>query len=296
MFSFTKNKVWFLLLPIIIIAIGVVFYFVNGGFNMDIDFVGGVKMTVATEGKADMTNEAVKDAVKAATGIDATVQSVSTNQMMIKTVPITDEQKDAVFAAVKEKFSLTEEQPLSTSTASPNFGIEMQQKALLFALIAALLMLVYISIRFEWRSGVMAVVTLLMNVLVMVSVYVTFKVPINTTFVAAILTIIGYSINDTIVIFDRIRENVRMSKKESYNTIVDRSIAQSITRSINTSITTLITIVLLYILGVPSVKDFAFPLIIGVIIGTYTSIFVASPLWAAWKETERLSQKQKKSR
>ena len=136
----------------------------------------------------------------------------------------------------------------------------------------------------------MAVVALVINVLVMMAVYAITNIPLNTTFIAAMLTVVGYSINNTIVIFDRIRENMkRVSGKKTYSVYetVNTSISESMGRTVNSTITTLITIVLLYILGVSTIKDFALPLIVGVLAGAYSSIFVAGPFWAVWKETDR---------
>ena len=133
----------------------------------------------------------------------------------------------------------------------------------------------------------MAVVALAINVLIMAAVYTITYIPLNTTFIAAMLTVIGYSINNTIVIFDRIRENQKSRKKdESIFAMTDRSILETMGRTINSTITTLITIVLIFILGVSTIKQFALPLIVGIIAGAYTSIFIASTFWAAWKESD----------
>ncbi|MBZ4644832.1 MAG: protein-export rane protein SecF [Clostridia bacterium] len=160
------------------------------------------------------------------------------------------------------------------------------------SLIASILMLIYITFRFEFKSGVAAVIAMIHDVLVMLTVYAVFRIPINTSFIAAILTILGYSINDTIIVFDRIRENRKYMKKEEFSNVVNKSIWQTMARSINTSLTTLLTITVLYILGVQSIKDFAFPLIVGIVSGTYSSIFIASPIWVMWREWEA----KKKSR
>ena len=126
----------------------------------------------------------------------------------------------------------------------------------------------------------------------MLSVYAVFRIPLSTAFIAAILTVMGYSINDTIIIFDRIRENMRFSKKETATEIAEKSIWQTFARTINTVCTTLITIVILYFMGVSAIKDFAFPIIVGILCGAYTSIFIASPWWGAWKDTDKGSSKQ----
>ena len=133
----------------------------------------------------------------------------------------------------------------------------------------------------------MAVVGLVINVLIMAAVYAVTNIPLNTTFIAAMLTVIGYSINNTIVIFDRIRENQKTRKKnETISEMVNRSVFETMGRTINSTITTLITILLIYILGVSTIKDFALPLIVGILAGAYTSIFIASTFWAAWREAD----------
>lgn len=143
------------------------------------------------------------------------VQTTGQNfdQVVVKSTILTDEQITAAYTAVKDKYGLADAEPMSTATQAATYGNEMKFNTLLFSLIAALLMLIYIWIRFEWRSGIMAVAALTINVLVMLSVYAMFGIPLSTTFIAAILTVLGYSINDTIVIFDRIRENMKYAEK-----------------------------------------------------------------------------------
>ena len=261
----TSNKVKFLIIPLLIIAAGIVMYFVHGGFNFDIEFMGGVRMQVDMEKSFDY--EEVSKYLEEQLGISPViVQSGSGTTATIKT------------------------------SASASFGGEVQRKAFIYTLIAIICILIYIAFRFEWRSAVMAVIALALNILVMMAVYAITYTPLNTTFIAAMLTIIGYSINNTIVVFDRIRENMKgfkAKKGETVSEIVNRSITESMGRTLNTTITTLITIVLLYFLGVQSIKEFAFPLIIGILAGAYSSIFIASPFWAAWKESEVEAAKQK---
>jgi preprotein translocase subunit SecF len=149
--------------------------------------------------------------------------------------------------------------------------------------------LIYTTIRFEFNIGIAAIAALVHDLLIMVSFYAVFQVQVNNSFIAAILTILGYSINDTIVIFDRIRENKGLGKYHDTTTLVNTSVTQSISRSINTAITTLTTITCLYIIGVPAVQEFALPLMIGVVSGAYSTIFIASPVWM-------LLEKRKKAR
>ena len=283
----TKNRWKFLIIPALIVVAGIVLYIVHGGFNFDVEFLGGVRMQVNLH--TDFDNGEIADLVQQSTTdtVSATVQKGTTNEIaVIKTPPVEDSVNDEIFNALKEKYSLADEDLISVSSASASFGLEVQRKALMYTLLAIICILIYIAIRFEWRSAVMAVFALAINVLVMAAVYAITNIPINTTFIAAMLTVIGYSINNTIVIFDRLRENQKLRKKnETIAEMTDRSINETLGRTINSTITTLITIVLIYFLGVSTIKDFALPLIVGIIAGAYTSIFIASTFWAAWRES-----------
>ena len=290
--NFVGNKFKYLLIPALIIVAGIVMYFVHGGFNFDVDFMGGIRMQIDLG--QDVPNKEITDLVNDVLAKNdgagkVTVQKSGDNgnQIVIKTPPVDESVKTEIFNELKAKYNLEDEALLSVSSASASFGLETQRKALLFTLLAIACILIYIAIRFEWRSAVMAVMALAINVLVMASVYTVTNIPLNTTFIAAMLTVVGYSINNTIVIFDRIRENMRMRKKNTtVSDLVNKSISETLGRTINSTITTLITIVLIYILGVNTIKEFALPLIIGIIAGAYTSIFVASPFWAVWKESD----------
>ncbi len=160
-------------------------------------------------------------------------------------------------------------------------------------LLAVVLMLVYISIRFDFKSGVCAVMALAHDVLLMFGFYALFQHTMNTSFVAAVLTIIGYSINATIVVFDRVRENNKLMRQDSYDAKADKAITSSFTRTLFSSLTTLFTIGALYVLGVSSIKEFALPIIVGIVCGAYSSLFVAPTFWALWKDA---SDKAKKAR
>jgi len=163
----------------------------------------------------------------------------------------------------------------------------MKRDAILAIVIAAVFILIYITIRFkDFRFGISAVIALIHDVLVVLAVYSVLGVAVNNSFIAAMLTIVGYSINDTIVLFDRVRENQRHMKRGDYVGVVDLSVSQTISRSINTSLTTFFMVLILYIVGVASIEEFALPLMVGIISGTYSSIFIASPLWVMFKQRE----------
>lgn len=284
----TENRWKFVIIPALIIVIGIVMYLVHGGFNFDVEFMGGIRMQVNMH--TDFDNKDIADLIQEKTTdtVNATVQTGDSSQVaVIKTPPVEEEVKNEIFEALKTEYNLSDEDLLSVSSASASFGNEVQQKALLYTLLAILCILVYIIIRFEWRSAVMAVIALAINIIVMAAVYAITNIPLNTTFIAAMLTVVGYSINNTIVIFDRIRENLKLRKKnETITDLTNRSVMETLGRTINSTVTTLITIVLIYILGVSTIREFALPLIVGILAGAYTSIFIASGFLGAWKESE----------
>ena len=277
----TKNRWKFVLIPALIVLAGIVLYIVHGGFNFDVEFMGGIRMQVNMH--TDFDNKEVADLIQEKTvdTVSAKVQTGDNPQVaVIKTPPVDETVKTEIFNALKDKL-------LSVSSASASFGNEIQRKALLYTLLAIICILIYIAIRFEWRSAIMAVIALAINVLIMAAIYAITNIPLNTNFIAAMLTVVGYSINNTIVIFDRIRENTKSRKKnETISEMVNRSVFETMGRTINSTITTLITIVLIYILGVSAIKEFALPLIVGILAGAYTSIFIASTFWASWKESD----------
>ncbi|MCH5184940.1 MAG: protein translocase subunit SecF [Oscillospiraceae bacterium] len=292
--DYVKNRMKYLIIPIVVIVAGIIMFVVKGGFNFDIEFMGGVRMQVDMENESNTDVDRIKTVIKDGTGVDAIVQRSGTGtHVLIKTPHIEDDVKDKVFTSLKEEFSLNADEAMSVATATPNFGRQVQQKTLLYTIIAIILILIYIAFRFEWSSAVMAVVSLVINILIMFSVYAITYLPLNTTFIAAMLTVVGYSINNTIVVFDRIREDMKTARSKSVAEIVNSSIAATMGRTINTTVTTLITIVLLYIIGVASIKEFALPLIVGVFAGAYSSIFIAGTFWAIWKEKQRALKREK---
>jgi preprotein translocase SecF subunit len=253
-------------------------------FNFDIDFLGGT--TMQFELYQDVTRDVIADVesiFEDVTGQNAssvTKAGDSGTQVIVKSLELDSETRDAVFQAVAEAYDLPEgDTPIKSDYVSASVGNDLRDSAFRASAIAAILILLYISIRFELRSGIAAVVALVHDLLVMLSMYVIFQIPFNMNFIAAALTILGYSINATIVVFDRIRENNKADLKDGFGDVVDRSIWQTMTRSINTTITTLFSIVLLLILGVSSIRNFALPLTIGVLSGFYSSVCISGPLW-----------------
>ena len=180
----------------------------------------------------------------------------------------------------------------SQDIVSPSTGADLARSAVWMSILACLAILLYVTFRFEFVSGVVAVLALVHDVLLLLGLYSILGLSVDTNFIAAVLTVLGYSINNTIVIMDRIRENTRHARKETYAQISENSIWQTFNRSVNTTITTLLTIGMVYILGVPSIQAFSLPIIIGIVIGFYSSVFVSGPLWATWRDSAVKAKKR----
>lgn len=276
MFNIIEKRKILFAIPCAIILVGLICYFVFGGLNTDIDFTGGTAMEIEL-GEA-FNEDAIRDAVATVEGIKlSTVQSSGANKAIVKTAELPHETLVKVQDAIKQAFVNAE--IISVDSVDATMGREMWWSALKAIALAVVLMLVYIWFRFELYSGISAVLALCHDVIIIIAFYAIFQFPVNSTFIAAILTILGYSINATIVVFDRIRENMKIMRKDTFANVVNKSIWQTLARSINTSATTLITLVCLYILGVTSIKQFVLPLIIGVLCGTFSSVFMAGQFW-----------------
>ncbi|MGV8145652.1 MAG: protein translocase subunit SecF [Alkaliphilus sp.] len=281
-----NRKKWFLV-SVSIILIGLLFALING-VNYGIDFTGGTLIEIQLH-KAISSEEArlITDDFDAGANINFIGEEKTILQ--IRSIKDFDNEKRVeIFSVFKEKYNLDEEKDfLRAEKFGAMIGSEIRNRAILAIIISAIGMLIYITLRFEIYYGIAAIVALLHDVAILLAVYSILGIPINSPFVAAILTILGYSINDTIVVFDRVRENMRSIKKNNYAEVANKSISQTIVRSINTSLTTLLTIVALYIIGVEQIREFALPLIAGILSGTFSSIFIASPVWVMLKERKR---------
>lgn len=282
-----KTKNWFSL-SLIVILIGIGFMSFRG-LNFGIDFKGGTKLVIDL-GK-EFNKPEVDDIVKKYAP-DVVTKTIEKTQYEIKAKDLDETKTSELFKALKEKYSLKDEALISQEQISASVGKDLTKKAVIALLVACVAMLIYIGIRFEVDFGIAALIALLHDVLVTITVYAVFNIPVNTPFIAAILTIVGYSINDTIVVFDRIRENVKSMRRANPSEIANKSINQTIARSINTSLTTLITIAAVNVF-VPTVREFSLPLMIGIATGTFSSIFVASPIWVIFKN-RKATKKQNK--
>ena len=285
-FSFTKHFKLFGVISLILISVGLVSLIltlcgVNGLFNFDIDFVGGTTFEFQLPVQVDKTvtdraAELCQDAIGKA---PSSVTSSGENGLRIKALELSDEEVESVRNAIANEYKVNIEQGYQVERVSASVGKDLSKAAFTASLVAVILILVYIAFRFEFKSGLAAVCALVHDLLVMLSFYVIFRIPFNINFIAAALTILGYSINATIVVFDRVRENRKNMKTGNFGEIVDTSIWDTMSRSVNTTVTTLIVMVMLLIMGVSSIRNFALPICIGIICGCYSSVCISGPLW-----------------
>ena len=280
-----NRKIWFLI-SLVIIAAGLI-SLIFRGLNFDIEFAGGTIIQIDMHQKLNDPSE-LSDIVKEISGdsnpqIQAVSGAMGDTQIQIKVKEITPEQITQMYQTIAEKYGLdlTEKKDLlEQSSISPIISSEMKRAALLSTLIAGVLMLIYITVRFrDICFGLGALIPLIHDCLIVLSMYTLLQIPVNNTFIVALLTIVGYSINNTIVVFDRIRENRPVYKPFELDRLCDDSIFQTLGRSLGTSFTTVVMILLLFVLGVQSLRWFALPLLVGMIAGTYSSLFIASPVW-----------------
>lgn len=275
-----------------IMAVAIVMSLLGAGINLGIDFAGGLAMQYNLGGTFDENDvaNALKDmGVKEFT---VTTQGAGKDEVTIRIKSVGQDDVQAVQDDFEQRLQAT--YPAVTRVGDVNYvgpvaGATLLKNAFFSVLIASALMLVYIAFRFDFNSGVAAVCGLLHDVLMMLAFMVLLRnvVQMNSSFIAAMLTIVGYSINNTIVIFDRIRENARKMPTEDRAEVVNRSIKECLGRTINTTLTTLITITALYILGVNAIKEFALPIIVGILAGAYSANMINGYIWAALENAKR---------
>lgn len=227
-------------------------------------------------------NKADVDAIVIKYAPDSVTNTLENTQLEIKSKNLDSSKVSDLVKELKDKYKDDNISLVSQDEIGASVGADLTKNSLIALAVAILGILLYVAVRFELNFGIAAVIAIFHDVFITISIYAIFSVPVNTPFIAAILTIIGYSINDTIVIFDRIRENNKRYRGRENAEIADISITQTFARSINTTFTTLVTIVCVYFI-VPTVREFAFPLVIGIVTGAYSSIFIASPVWAILK-------------
>lgn len=284
-FDFIGKRKFAYALSCIIIIAGIVSLFVQG-LNFGIDFTEGTVFQVQYEDNKEISD--LRDELGTMGYDGAQIQQMDNGAFQIKTEFMDQTAQDEFEQQLKDASGSFE--VLSTNAVGPSIGQEILLSGILALIVAVVLMVVYITIRFQWRFALAGNIALFHDILVTVSIFSIFQLEVNSNFVAAILTIFGYSINDTIVVFDRIRERFGSVKRDNLAMTVNNAIQSILRRSLFTSLTTLIPILCVFFFGGETTKVFVLALIIGIVSGTYSSIFVASPLWYD------MSMKSKKKR
>jgi preprotein translocase subunit SecF len=285
-FDIIGKRYWWFLFSALILIPGLISIAVQG-FNLGIDFTGGTLLDLKFARPVTVTE--VRDVLKDYHMENSTIQLASTEQVeaaanvFIRSRELDDNERKAVLTDMGQKLGAFE--VLRVEHVGAVIGSELTRNAIIALVISWVLMIGYITYRFEFKFAVSGIAALVHDILIVLGLFSLLQKEIDATFVAAILTIVGYSINDTIVIFDRIRENLKNHRKgENIHDLVNRSIWQTMTRSIYTVITVLFATAALYFFGGDTIKNFSLALLIGFASGAYSSIFNASPIWFTWKE------------
>ncbi len=305
MIKFCKNKKWYFSISLAIMLIGIVFIFING-VKLDIQFTGGTKVTYSYQGTIDET--AVKKEIESATKLIVTTQQSTSsidgvNSLIVSFASkdgLSAEQLDQIDQIILTKFTDNAIERQSTVNVEPYIGHRFLKRGILAVVLALILIIGIVTIRFKIISGfsaaLCALTALFHDVIIVFFVFVIMGIPLNDGFIAVVLTILGYSINDTLVIYDRIRENKKLhGDKKPLEEIVDMSINQCFRRCIFTSVLTFTAMLLVFIFAainnISSVVNFALPLMIGIVSGSYSSMCLASPIWVAWQNKKALKRK-----
>ncbi|MFO7638817.1 MAG: protein translocase subunit SecF [bacterium] len=293
--DFVNRRKVFFLFSAALIALTIVLYFIRGGFNYGVDFTGGTLLQVRFE--QPVTTAQVRSAIEAVGESGASIQSDEQGDFLIRV-------RAGEFGAGEEGFSdmVRREfgqafpdnrfEVLREETVGPRISDELQNKVLLAVLLGIVGILIYVSFRFDLRFGVAAAMALVHDSLITLGFVLLFNREITITLIAAILTVIGYSVNDSIVVSDRIRESLRKARKESFGTLVNAAINEVLNRTVITTSTTLFVTLAMLILGAAAIKDFAFVLTVGIVVGTYSSIFVVANTVVEWET--RLPSKRRR--
>ncbi|MDD3368084.1 MAG: protein translocase subunit SecD [Lachnospiraceae bacterium] len=302
--GFLKKRVIFFIASAAVIVSGFVAMGINKGsignvLNYSLEFVGGTSTSVTFNEDLSLADidDQVKPLFEEVTG-DANVQATKvagSNDVVIKTRTLNVEEREEIMQSLEDTFAI-EEKAINQETISSTISSEMRSDAVVAVLIAAFCMLLYIWFRFkDIRFGASSVLALIHDCLIVLAFYAWFRVSVGSTFIACMLTIVGYSINATIVIFDRIRENLQGgSKKEDLEELVNRSVTQTLSRSIFSSLTTFFMVAALYVFGVSSIREFALPLMVGIVCGTYSSVCLTGAMWYVLRtKIKKATQKNK---
>ena len=299
-FNASKYTKYFLSFSLAFLLIGIILFCILG-FNLGMDFTGGSTYEVAVGEISDADYNTLKQdlgTVVSNEGVRYTISSKNSGADMVMEIKCQTQDEALQQTIYQNLTDATSYTVTSTGFQGATTTGEVLTSAFIAIFLALVAMLVYIAIRFELVSGVSALVALLHDVLMMCAFVVLFRIEVNASFVAALITILGYSINNTIIIFDRIRENSKMPNLQNmpYKDLADLSVKQTLRRTINTALTTIFAILLLAILGVPSMRQFVLPILIGLVVGTYSSIFISPQLWAYLMTRSKNIDKKRKQK
>lgn len=279
----------------VMIVISIASVLLHGGVNFGIDFAGGTLVQIKFDKEPSI--DGIRTAFKTIGLEGSIIQSFGANEVVIRATESSDDLKglsERMGEALATTFEKGSYEIRRVEVVGPKVGKDLTQKALFAIVFSWIGMLIYISWRFEFRYAVGGIVALVHDVIITVGAFSLLNKEFDLTIVAALLTIIGFSINDTIVVFDRIRENARKNMKQSLGDTINMSINQTLSRTILTTFTVFIVVVVLFFFGGAVIHDFAFALLVGVVIGTYSSIFIASPIILVWENIRPSSMKRKK--
>jgi len=282
--DFIKHRAKFFVFSAVITVLGIIMLAV-AGLNYGVDFRAGTSMDVEI-GKPITAEQAEAIVAEAGfEGVHPTIGGAGDRVTIRFPETLTQQEVEKIDALFKAQFG--DQVSREVNSVDPELAREQLRHAVIAVLVASLGIIVYVSIRFEWRFALAGIAALLHDAFIVISIFSIFRLEVNLPFIVAVLTIIGYSINDTIVIFDRIRENLRFAKLKSDDDlalVVNNSIWQTFTRSINTVVTVLVAAVALFIFGSESIRLFSLAIIIGLVAGAYSSIGIASPIWYVLKK------------
>jgi preprotein translocase subunit SecF len=296
--NFIAQRRWTMILSAALIVIGLASVAVHKGFNTSIDFAGGTLVEVRFDPPVPL--DEVRAVVKRAGFEGAEVTHFGGEEevlIKVKAIGEAAEASEAITAALREHFTesfAAADGLRRVESVGPKIGSELKTAAFWAIIYSLAGIVVYISWRFEFRFAIAAIIALIHDVLITLGFFSVTDREISIPVIAGILTVVGYSLNDTIVVSDRIRENLRSRKREGYQNVVNASINETLSRTIITSLTTLMVVLCLVVLGGPVIRDFALTLLVGVIVGTYSSIFVASPVLVEWEAWQVRRKKRKK--
>jgi len=276
-FKIVDKRRFAFIFSVVIIAAGIVSLFIQG-LNYGVDFAGGTKMQIKFD--KEISTEYLRDMIMTEEIGNPEIKSSGTREFMI-TLPILEDNSDAV-EKMKSALSELSYEVLQIDKIGPKIGVEMRTNSIKALLIALLLILIYITVRFEFKFAIGAVIALAHDVMITLAFFSFFQWEISLPVLAAFLTIVGYSLNDTIVVYDRIRENIKTHKGKPLENVIDLSINQSLSRTVITSLTTFFVVLVLAVFGGQTLFGFSIAMVVGVIVGTYSSMFVASPVLVMW--------------